>query len=180
LQTTARTAVTLQGGFRYVHFVIDVHRATAEELALLPDLEARADAMFDSLGFGPLPAPGSVDALGGALLVLVAGRPPTGFVRLEELGGLVHVEQLSVDPDHMRQGIGGRLIEVARQWAAEAGYAEMTLATYRDVSWNAPFYAAHGFVEAGSVDEWYARHGLAPEEPELGVYGTRVLMRLSL
>jgi GNAT superfamily N-acetyltransferase len=160
--------------------VADVHEASLDELSVLTDLEAAADAVFETIGFGPLPPPGALDELRKALLVLVAGRPPVGFIRLEELAGLAHIEQLSVHPDHMRQGNGTALIEAARTWSRSRGYAEMTLATYRDVRWNAPFYATLGFVEDGPVDQWYAQCGLPPEESVLGTYGTRVLMRLSL
>ena len=32
-----------------------------DELTLLPDLEAAADKMFEPLGIGPLPGPGTVE-----------------------------------------------------------------------------------------------------------------------
>ena len=67
-------------------------------------------------------------------------------------------------------------MRAAITWAAAHGYDQLTLATYRDVPWNGPFYASEGFVEVGSVDEWYSARGLAPEEPVMGRLGVRVLM----
>jgi GNAT superfamily N-acetyltransferase len=160
--------------------VIDIREASAEDLVSLPALEARSDTVFESLGIGPLPAPGSVEALTNALVVLVSGNPPEGFARVELLAGRPHLEQLSVDLDHMGQGIGRALLRAACDWVSRAGYREITLATYRDVPWNGPFYRSEGFIEAGGVDEWYEAHGLEPEEAVMGRFGVRVLMRRPL
>ena len=154
----------------------DIRPARRDELALLAPIESAADTMFLSLGIGPLPGPGSVDDLAAALVVLVDADGPTGFARIEELAGGAHLEQLSVHPDHGRQGTGRALLRAACDWVAGHGYAELTLATYRDVPWNGPFYASEGFVEVGPVDEWYDVRGLPPEEPVMGRFGARVLM----
>jgi GNAT superfamily N-acetyltransferase len=145
-------------------------------MALLPPLEAAADTMFDALGIGPLPGPGTVEEFSAALVVLVAGDPPVGLCRIDALAGGAHVEQLSVHPDHAGRGIGRTLLRAACDWAREAGYGDLTLATYRDVPWNAPFYASEGFMEVGPVDEWYAARGLPPEESVMRRFGARVLM----
>jgi GNAT superfamily N-acetyltransferase len=160
--------------------MIEIRQATASDLVSLPQLEARSDTLFASIGIGPLPAPGSVEALSEALVVLVSGVPPEGFARIDQLAGGAHLEQLSVDKDHMGKGIGRALLRAACTWACEAGYGDITLATYRDVPWNGPFYQSEGFVEAGPVDDWYAVHGLEPEEPVLSRFGVRVLMRRCL
>ena len=55
-----------------------IRPARPDELTLLPDLEAAADTMFEPLGIGPLPAPGTVEEFAAALIVLVAGDPPVG------------------------------------------------------------------------------------------------------
>ena len=154
----------------------DIRLARPDELVLLPPIELAADTMFLRLGIGPLPGPGDVEELGAALVVLVDDDGPTGFARIDELVGGAHLEQLSVLPDHERRGTGRALLRAACAWAKDNGYPELTLATYRDVPWNGPFYASEGFVEVGPVDEWYASRGLPPEEPVLGRFGTRVLM----
>ncbi len=151
-------------------------RVRADELALLPALEAAADTMFESLGAGPLPGPGSVEDYAAALVVLVAGDPPIGLCRIDRVGGGAHLEQLSVHPDHGRHGAGRALLRAGCTWAAGEGYDALTLATYRDVPWNGPFYASEGFVEIGPVDDWLVAHGRRPEEPVMGRFGVRVLM----
>ncbi len=151
-----------------------------DELALLPALERAADTMFEPLGIGPLPGPGTVEDFAAALVVLVAGDPPVGLCRIDASGSGAHLEQLSVHPDHAGRGIGRALLRAGCAWARARGYPELTLATYRDIPWNGPFYASEGFVEVGPVDDWLARHGLGPEEPVMSRFGARVLMRRTL
>ncbi len=150
--------------------------ARPDQLAQLPALEAAADTMFEALGIGPLPGPAPAQDYAAALVVLVAGDPPVGLCRIDGVGGGAHLEQLAVHPDHARRGVGRALLRAGRAWAAAQGYAELTLATYRDVPWNGPFYASEGFAEIGSVDDWLLAHGRRPEEPVMGRFGTRVLM----
>jgi GNAT superfamily N-acetyltransferase len=147
---------------------------------LLPDLERAADTMYASLGVGPLPGPGTVEEFESALVVLVSGDPPVGLARIDALAGGAHLEQLSVHPDYGRVGVGRALLKAACQWAAAADYDEITLATYRDVRWNGPFYASEGFVEVALVDDWYAARGLPPEEPVMARFGARIIMAKSL
>ncbi len=160
----------------------DIRPARPDELALLPALEAAADTMFEPLGIGPLPGPGTVEDFGAALVVLVAGDPPVGLCRIDGVADPVgtvraHLEQLSVHPGHGRRGIGRALLRAGADWARRKGYGELTLATYRDaVPWNGPFYASEGFVELEPVDDWLVARGLPPEPPVLGRFGARVVM----
>ena len=131
-------------------------------------------------GSGRCPGPGTVEEFAAALVVLVAADPPVGLCRIDAIGDGAHLEQLSVHPDHARRGIGRALLRAGCAWATEQGYRELTLATYRDVPWNGPFYASEGFVEVGPVDDWHLARGLEPEEPVMGRFGTRVLMSRSL
>jgi GNAT superfamily N-acetyltransferase len=151
-----------------------------DELTLLPDLEPAADALFEPLGIGPLPGPGKPQEFAHALVVLVAGDPPVGLCRIDGIGGGAHLEQLSVHPDHADQGIGRALLRAGCTWAQQHDFDEITLATYRDVPWNGPFYASEGFVERGTADDFLRAHGLPPEEPVMGRFGSRVLMVRSL
>jgi GNAT superfamily N-acetyltransferase len=148
----------------------------AEELALLPALEAAADTMFAPFEHGAFPGPGTPEDFAAALVVLVTGEPPVGLCRIDALEDGAHLEQLSVHPEHGRRGIGRSLLRAGISWATDRDYDELTLTTYRDVPWNGPFYTSEGFVEIGPADDWLVGHGLAPEEPVLARYGTRVVM----
>ena len=69
-----------------------------------------------------------------------------GFVHVLDLAGSWHLEQIAVLPAHGRRGIGSTLLDAAHAEVAARGGAEVTLSTFADVPWNAPFYAAHGYV----------------------------------
>nr|WP_240895938.1 GNAT family N-acetyltransferase [Kineococcus siccus] len=68
------------------------------------------------------------------------------YLLLDVVDGAAHVEQVSVHPSHARRGWGRRLIETAADWARELGLAALTLMTFADVPWNAPYYARLGFT----------------------------------
>ncbi|PPF90113.1 GNAT family N-acetyltransferase [Subtercola sp. Z020] len=70
-----------------------------------------------------------------------------GFVHVLEVDGLCHLEQVSVARNAARQGWGRKLVEAAKREAASRGYRRISLRTYANVPWNAPFYETAGFVE---------------------------------
>jgi GNAT superfamily N-acetyltransferase len=84
--------------------------------------------------------------------VFVASEMPdgdaVGFVQVLEIAGLAHLEQLSVVPEYGQRGIGRALVRAALVEASRRGYLSISLRTYADVPWNAPFYATCGFVES--------------------------------
>ncbi|WP_433300106.1 GNAT family N-acetyltransferase [Actinoplanes sp. CA-030573] len=75
----------------------------------------------------------------------VAGDPPVGYLVAEWVDGNVHIEQVSVDPAHGRRGLGSALVEQVAAWARAHGSAALTLTTYAEVAWNAPYYERLGF-----------------------------------
>lgn len=56
-----------------------------------------------------------------------------------------HVEQVSVDPRYARSGLGRRLLDHVAEVARRRGLDAVTLTTFRDVPWNAPYYERCGF-----------------------------------
>ena len=70
---------------------------------------------------------------------------PVGFALVEQLEGGPHLEEIDVHPDHGQRGIGRALIEAVCDWARDAGHASLTLTTFREIPWNAPFYTRAGF-----------------------------------
>lgn len=155
-----------------------IRPALAEDLAALPAIESASDSLFAVHGLGPLP-PGvsTVDELDQAAYVLVAGSPAVGFARLEVVDGQSHLEQLSVHPDAARRGLGRLLLEGAAAWAAGHGHTWLTLCTFADVPWNAPFYLRHGFE--ATTDLGPELRALRETERHLGLddIGRRVVLR---
>ncbi len=61
------------------------------------------------------------------------------------LDGSAHVEQVSVHSDYARRGLGAALLDHTATWAQRHGLAALTLTTFTDVPWNAPYYERLGF-----------------------------------
>jgi GNAT superfamily N-acetyltransferase len=154
--------------------------ADADDLPLLADIDARADAIFRVAGYDLPQLEFDEDGLDDAALVLVIDRPPVGFVRVDELEGRAHIEQLAVLPSSMRRGYGSQLVEQACDWARGAGYPAITLITYADVPWNGPFYATRGFVELDVLTPGLV--SLRSREQSLGLdaVGRRIVMSREL
>lgn len=105
-----------------------------------------------------------------------------GFALGVDLDGQPHLEQISVLPAWSGLGIGTALVDSVVAWASTRA-GSLTLATFRDVPWNAPLYAHLGFVALDedevradgrllTVRAAEAEHGLDPL--------TRVFMRRSV
>src|SRR6266516_452090 len=103
--------------------------------------------------------PGSVEELapyaesGRALVALGADDRPMAYLLLDVVDGAAHVEQVSVHPDHARQGIGRALIERAATWAYCHGLDALTLTTYIEAPWNGPYYERLGFSYLAADEE---------------------------
>lgn len=113
--------------------------------------------------------------------VLVAEVSPTtviGFVHVVESRGIAHLEQLSVTPEHSRRGYGQLLVTAAKDEAQRRGYERITLRTFADVPWNAPFYAKLGFVEEEPNTKFHKDLVAAEFRIGLNTYGKRVQMAL--
>ncbi|MDF5873018.1 GNAT family N-acetyltransferase [Pseudomonas aeruginosa] len=53
----------------------------------------------------------------------------------------MHIAELSIAQAHQQQGLGRRLLERAVTYAHASHCRALTLTTFCDVPWNAPFYA---------------------------------------
>ena len=124
-----------------------IRPATAADRTALAAVEQAADTLFE--GVITLPS-GTADLAAPGFVLVAVGRDdrPVGFVQVLELDARFHLEQLSVHPDAQRRGIGAALLDAAEQAVIARGGSVITLRTFADVPWNAPFYRSHGFVEA--------------------------------
>lgn len=71
---------------------------------------------------------------------------PVGYLIADPVDGAAHIEQVSVDPSAARLGIGRALIDHVAAWAERQGLTALTLTTFTDVPWNAPYYTRIGFT----------------------------------
>jgi GNAT superfamily N-acetyltransferase len=158
----------------------DVRIADQADLLHLAEIDRRAETVFRMAGYELPDIPFPAEELDGAAAIFVVGRPPIGFVRVDEVDGLAHVEEIAVIPKWMRQGIGGTLLERSCEWACEKGYAAITLITYAEVPWNGPYYAARGWVETADVTPGLADLRTWEQAVGLDAVGKRIVMRKEL
>lgn len=70
---------------------------------------------------------------------------PVAFLSSEIQDDTLHIWELDVRFDRQRLGIGRALLENAIADAKGRGLIALSLTTFRDVIWNAPFYQKLGF-----------------------------------
>lgn len=83
---------------------------------------------------------------GGLLVAEVAGAP-IAFVMFREVEACAYIEQIDVLPSHARRGIGAALLDEVAAVARVRGWSALTLSTFKDVPFNAPYYRRLGFAE---------------------------------
>ncbi|WP_305287842.1 GNAT family N-acetyltransferase [Phenylobacterium sp.] len=136
-----------------------IRAARPDDLALLPEIELSAASLFRDEGIDIIagePDDAPLDftpaevwapiAEAGLLWVMTPDDgPPGAFLaaRIEE--GRLHILEFDVHRRHQGQGLGRRLLAFAIDEARRRGLSGLSLTTFRDAPWNAPFYASAGF-----------------------------------
>jgi len=143
----------------------DIRLAEPQDVPSLPEIERVAGLLFKThpadLGIPDevYDRPNSIETFeaaqkAGRLWVACGpAREPIGFALVVDIAGFAHLDELDVLPSYGRQGVGSALLATVCNWASTAGYPAVTLRTFRDVPWNAPFYHRRGFqvVERGAL-----------------------------
>lgn len=150
------------------------------DVTRLPVVEEAADRLLvDQIGpeafSGVTPGETRVAAPG---FVLVVGRPCVGFAQVLETGEGAHLQQLAVDPDYGRRGLGAALVQGCVDEAARRGHGTLTLTTFRDLAFNAPWYGRIGFEVVEQPTGVLAQH--LADERALARLMPRVAMTRSL
>ncbi|MFE7135779.1 GNAT family N-acetyltransferase [Streptomyces sp. NPDC057638] len=172
-----------------------IRPATAGELAQLQEIERAAGEPFRSLGMTEIaddepPALNDLEryrAAGGAWVYTGANGANgesgalLAYLLDEEVDGAAHIEQVSVRPSAARRGIGRELIEHLADRARTRGLSGMTLTTFAEVPWNAPYYARLGFRELPEPELTEGLRRIRRHEREIGLdRWPRLCMRRSL
>lgn len=182
-----------------------IRRAEARDLRRLQDVERAAGAPFRGLGMSVV-ADDDPPALADLRAYQARGRAwvatddaaddqdgdgvgddvggddvVVAYLLLDVVDGAAHVEQVSVDPRCARRGLGRQLIDTAAGWALQQGLDTMTLTTFADVPWNAPYYARLGFAVVPPAELGPGLLAVRRHERELGLDAwPRVSMRRRL
>ncbi|HEX5379489.1 MAG TPA: GNAT family N-acetyltransferase [Phenylobacterium sp.] len=154
--------------------MITIRLATLDDIRALPGIERSAGMAFretehawvadepdtEAEAYPPL-----VEA--GGVWVAEDDGALAGFASTEMLDGDLHILELAVLRDHQRRGIGRALMAAVRDEALARQCPAMTLTTFRNVAFNAPFYEGLGFEiladpspSLREILEQEAEHGL--------------------
>ena len=165
-----------------------VRLARLSEIDMLPPIERSAAQAFLATGQAAVVSDAVTPAnwhrpripLGLVWVAAVDGRP-IGFASIEPFEDGLHLWELAVQLDAQRRGAGRALVEAVAADARSRGLPAVTLTTFRDVSFNAPFYARLGFEEVAVADLNPRLAGVRQREMEMGLdMPNRCAMRLAV
>lgn len=129
--------------------IAPMHPAEAD---LCPAIEDAAATLFAGIlavdpGTTPVARIAAAAEAGAAWLARVDARP-AGFLYGAALPEGFYIQEISVDPAFGRRGLGGALMAAAEAGARAGAQRALWLTTFRDIPWNAPWYARLGFAPA--------------------------------
>jgi GNAT superfamily N-acetyltransferase len=132
-----------------------------DELEALRWIERDAGRAFAAIGMAQIATeePLSVAELeafrtnGHAWVAVDARDRPIAYLLSSVVDGCAHIEQVSVAWLRARRGLGAALIEHLAAIARTEDRPALTLTTFRDVPWNAPYYQRLGFVIVEPADQ---------------------------
>ncbi|HEY3685004.1 MAG TPA: GNAT family N-acetyltransferase [Streptosporangiaceae bacterium] len=153
-----------------------IRKLGADELARVQSIELASGRVFADIGMAEIADedPPTLDTLAayqaGGRAWVTAGDDgtPIAFVLVDVIDGGAHIEQISVHPGSARRGVGAELIAHVADWARDRGLTALTLTTFVDVPWNAPYYARLGFR---AVPDTELSPGLRAVRTEEGRHG---------
>ena len=167
-----------------------VRRAEARDAELLPAIEHSAGTLFNDWPELAWIADGEdlsveryreIIAEGASWVAVNADDRPLAFLIATVEEDALHIWELGVHRNAQRQGIGRMLLAEAIDVARRRELGAVTLTTFRDVPWNAPFYSTLGFEELSGATAGDRLRRALRRDSELGLPADmRCAMNLSL
>jgi len=162
-----------------------LRQARAEEDVLLPAIEERAGRLFGTsahpevVGHASMtPQMVAAHRLQGLCFVMADEHDrPVGFAACGQLDDALHLYELNVEPAHGKKGLGRALVEAVCAQARIRGLRAVTLSTFTDVPWNAPFYRHAGFRILPPQSWTPALHFVAGHERAMGLTSRCIMAR---
>ncbi|MDQ1035319.1 ribosomal protein S18 acetylase RimI-like enzyme [Streptomyces sp. V3I8] len=165
-----------------------VRAATSADLPVLQDIERAAGEPFRIFGMPEIAddEPPPLDLLerfrkaGHAWVAEDSAGRLVAYLIGEPVDGAFHIEQVSVHPDAAHQGVGRTLIAYVAGRARRQGLTGLSLTTFAEVPWNAPYYERLGFRVLAEHELTPGLRGIRAAEAENGLdRWPRVCMYLS-
>ena len=166
-----------------------IRAVEVEDLPALQDIERAAGRWFRDIGMPEIAddEPLTLDELavyqraGRAWAAVGETGHPAAYLIADLVDGNVHIEQVSVHPGSARRGLGRSLLEHAAGQAAAEGVRALTLTTFSEVPWNAPYYERCGFRRLDEAELTPGLRAIRRREAERGLdRWPRVCMRRDL
>lgn len=133
-----------------------VRSATKDDLTDILRIERDAAQAFRDIGYPQL-----ADGVATPIVLFETGldqgflwvslgdqNTPTGFALASLMDGLFYLEDISVDPEFQRQGLGDALLLKVIDHARFLYCSSVALSTLSKAPWSEPFYRKHGFLRA--------------------------------
>lgn len=159
--------------------------AHVEELPQLSQIERLAARLFLNTPYSflvdadPLPLDFVQQGFqaGQVWVAIAQDELVVGYAIAREVDNTLYLQQIDVIPEYGRRGIGTALITTIRDWAKHHGYCTLSLSTFRDIPWNAPFYTKLGFAAVDEAELTVGFQQIRREEFETGLpISDRVIM----
>lgn len=165
-----------------------IRLAEKGDLSSLPAVETAAASIFSVTGYDyltwentPMMAFENAQEHGHLWVIVDQSAEVVGFAMVSIAGQRMHLEEIDIHPDHNRQGLGGGLINFLCDWAKANGLNQVSLSTFREVPWNAPYYTRLGFTiipKSEWIEEYFK---IQKHEAHIGLpVDDRVIMQKSL
>ncbi|WP_338701938.1 GNAT family N-acetyltransferase [Streptomyces sp. Q6] len=130
-----------------------IRLAEPADLPRLQAIETAAGEIFRTVGMDLVaddepPTTGALERFrraGHAWVAVQDDGTVIAYLVGEAVEGAFHIEQVTVHPDAARRGVGRALVAYAADCARDQDLAALTLTTFADVPWNAPYYERLGF-----------------------------------
>jgi GNAT superfamily N-acetyltransferase len=147
-----------------------IRLARPDDLPVLPDIDNLADTRFEVTPYGsalrdyPVVVVDHLAELQDQWRLWVAAGEadrPVGFAMVTlDTAESLHLDLIAVDPSHAGHKLASRIIDGIDAFCDGRGVRQMTLTTFRNVPWNAPYYRRLGFRDIPDAE--------ADENPHLG------------
>ncbi len=165
-----------------LHQVTRLRKAGRADAVMFPELEQSAGLSFRADGeiawladADNVPAERyrEIIAEGWSWVAEDERAQPVAFVAATLERDELHIWEFGVRIDYQRRGIGRQLLQRLIAEASAAQIRAVTLTTFRDLPWNAPFYRSMSFelLDSGQLNPRLA--GLLSKEVSMGLPAAR-------
>jgi amino-acid N-acetyltransferase len=133
---------------------VRISRLQEAQVNDLVQVDRACAAMYHAIGFdaAEVPVRGFADIANLTrdhnVHVVEADWKAVGYAAWrDEAPGVAYIEELNVDPEVQRFGLGSRLMEAIRDDARKHGIKHIVLRAWAKATWAVAFYRKHGFAE---------------------------------